>query len=131
MLDNISILPIILIVLKKSFHLDKKTEEVEIMNINNLSKLPKVSKLHLNMNIAIIDHPLHSVFDFQFDLPQSNVKENVFDTCVDQSLNHYQKLALGLTKWGSQLLTDRPLRNFEISKANSGFSICETIKSIW
>ncbi|MHA1912182.1 MAG: hypothetical protein ACTSYA_10850 [Candidatus Kariarchaeaceae archaeon] len=101
------------------------------MNMNDLSKLSKVSEFHLHVNVAIIDHPLHSVFDFQFDLPQSNIRKNVFDTCVNQSLNHYQKLALGLTKWGSQLLTDRPLNNMEISRANSGFSVCDTLKSIW
>ena len=101
------------------------------MNITDLSKLPNTTEFHLRVNVAIIDHPLHSVFDFQFDLPDSNIKENVFDTCVDQSLNHYQKLALGLTKWGSQLFSDRPLNKMEISKANSGFLVCDTIKSIW
>ncbi len=101
------------------------------MNITDLSNLSKTSELHLRVNVAIIDHPLHSVFDFQFDLPESTVNKNVFDTCVSQSVNHYQKLALGLTKWGSQLLSDRPLKNMEISKANSGLLVCDTLKSIW
>lgn len=101
------------------------------MNITDLSKLSELSELHLRVNMAVIDHPLHSVFDFQFDLPTSSVKENVYDTCVSQSLNHYKKLALGLTNWGSQLTIDRPLNKVEISKANSGLLVCDTIKSIW
>jgi hypothetical protein len=103
------------------------------MNLNCFSKLSEIKKLelHLRVNVAIIDHPLHSVFDFQFDLPDTSVKNNVFDTCVDQSIKHYQKLALGLTKWGSQLVLDRPLAKLEISKANSGLLICDTQKSIW